>query len=356
MKANDPVNEARILIIDDEPVNIRLLEMTLADEAYRNVRGLTDPARAVEVYNEFHPDIILLDLHMPHVDGFEVMVRLRPVTPPDEFLPILVLTADISPEVKRRALGTGASDFVTKPFDTTEVLLRVKNLLTTRASHLRISNHNQILETMVAERTAKLSDANQRLRASQLETVDRLALAGEYRDDDTGLHTRRVGENAAQLATALHFPPERAQLFRLAAPLHDIGKIGISDLILLKPGKLTPEEFQIIKTHTTIGAAILAGSSSEMLQLAEEIALSHHERWDGTGYPKGLARQTIPLSGRIVSVCDVFDALTHKRPYKEAWPVKEATDEIIRQSGKQFDPAVVDALMTLLGTSDDSGS
>lgn len=347
MNAEAVLAEARILILDNEAANIRLLEMILGDEGYLHVRALLDPERIIEVFKEFCPDILLLDLHMPHIDGFEVMVRLQPHIPPDVFMPILVLTADASPAVRRRALGAGASDFVTKPFDATEVLLRVANLLTTRASHLRIRNQNLILEGMVEERTAELSHANKKLHASQLETLERLAIAGEYRDDDTGQHTRRVGENAARLGSALQLSPERVELFRNAAPLHDIGKIGISDLILLKPAKLTVGEFETIKTHTTIGAAMLAGSSSELLQLAEEIALTHHERWDGTGYPEGLAGETIPLSGRIVSVCDVFDALTHERPYKKAWPVREATEEIMRQSGKQFDPTVVEALLTL---------
>ena len=203
-----------------------------------------------------------------------------------------------------------------------------------------ISLENDLLEQRVRERTKELEDV-------QLEIVDRLGLATEYRDDDTKAHTGRVGDMASQVASVMGLPPRFVQLLRLAAPLHDIGKIGISDLILLKEGKLTEEEFETMKKHTEIGASILSGSKSEILQLAQEIAISHHERWDGNGYPNKLKGEDIPLSGRIVSVVDVFDALTHERTYKKAWPISDALHEIQRNSGKQFDPRVVDALMEL---------
>lgn len=329
---------ANIVIIDDEPANIRLLEMMLSDAGYISIRSFLDPLAAVEAFEESCPDIILLDLHMPEIDGFEVMERLEPRLCAGESVPVVVLTADMTSAVKRRALSAGASDFVAKPFDTQEVLLRVKNLLTTRWAHLQVLNQNKILELKVQERTSQL-------QASQYETLERLAMAGEYRDDATGKHTLRVGRRAAELALALKLPADQIELLRRAAPLHDIGKIGIPDLILLKPGKLTPEEFEIIKTHTTIGAAMLANSQTELLQLAEEIALSHHERWDGSGYPARLAGESIPISGHIVSICDVFDALTNERPYKKAWPVADAISEIKSQAGKQFNPAVVEAFV-----------
>jgi putative two-component system response regulator len=179
-----------------------------------------------------------------------------------------------------------------------------------------------------------------------LETLQRLALAAEYRDDDTGSHTRRVGVTAGRIAGSLGLSPEQVDLILRAAPLHDVGKIGIADAILLKPGKLTDEEFAIMKQHTTIGGKILSGSSSPWLQLAEEIALTHHERWDGQGYPCGLKGEAISLVGRIVAIADVFDALTHERPYKKAWPIAEAMAEIEHQSGKQFDPCVVAAFLS----------
>jgi putative two-component system response regulator len=213
------------------------------------------------------------------------------------------------------------------------VLLRIRNLLQTRF-------HSLLLESQVRERTEELEKA-------QIETLQRLAQAAEYRDDDTGLHTRRVGATCGQLAALLGFPPKQVELIIRAAPLHDVGKIGIADGVLLKPGKLTDEEFDIMRKHTIIGATMLSGSGSPWLQLAEEIALSHHERWDGRGYPRKLAGEEIPLIGRIVAVADVFDALTHERPYKTAWPVADAIAEISAQSGKQFDERVVQAFMTL---------
>ena len=214
---------------------------------------------------------------MPYLNGFDVMKQLRPHIPPEAFLPILVLTADITPETKRQALAEGAMDFLTKPFDATEVILRIRNLLQTRSLHLQLQNQNQLLDQKVRERTAELEE-------TQNEILERLALAAEYRDDDTGEHTKRVGQMSAQIAQALCLPQAEVELIRRAAPLHDVGKIAIPDSILLKPGKLTPEEFDHMKTHTTLGAKMLSGGRFPLLQLAEEIALTHHERWDGTGY------------------------------------------------------------------------
>jgi len=271
-----------------------------------------------------------------------VMKQLRACIAPVDFLPILVLTADITPEAKRRALAEGALDFLTKPFDATEVVLRIKNLLRTRALHLQLQGQNQLLDQKVRERTDELEE-------TQIEILERLALASEYRDDDTGEHTRRVGKTAAQIAEALGWSAGEVELMRRAAPLHDVGKIGIPDSILLKPGKLTAEEFEQMKTHTTMGAKILSGGHFPLLQLAEQIALTHHERWDGTGY-LGFQEEAIPIAGRIVTVADVFDALTSERPYKKAWPVSEAIEEIKRQRGRQFDPRVVAAFLKVVSS------
>lgn len=208
------------------------------------------------------------------------------------------------------------------------------------ATQDRLLEHNARLEGEVAKRTRELDLA-------RLEILDRLALAPEYRDDDTQQHAWRIGRICASLARALGRSDEEVQLIGRAAPLHDLGKIGISDTILLKPGKLTDEEFEVLKTHARLGAEILAGSCGPLLRLAEQIALTHHERWDGRGYPVGLRGEGIPLAGRIAAVADVFDALVHERPYKRAWPVKDAVDEIAGQAGREFDPRVVAAFLTL---------
>jgi putative two-component system response regulator len=219
-----------------------------------------------------------------------------------------------------------------------EVLLRIHNLLKTRMLHLQLSEQNQVLDEKVRERTLRLEEA-------QVEILERLAAAAEYRDDATGKHTKRVGQFSGMIAHALQLPTAEVDLIRQASPLHDVGKIGIPDSILLKPGKLTDDEFEVMKTHTTIGARMLANGQSALTQMAQCIALSHHERWDGTGYPGRIKGEEIPLVGRIVTVADVFDALIHERPYKAAWPMQEALAEIERQSGHQFDPRVATAFL-----------
>jgi putative two-component system response regulator len=326
------LTQANVLIVDDEKANIRFLEIILQQAGYVNVFSTLDSREAQSLFCRVRPDIVLLDLSMPHLDGFAVMQQLQ-AEMTDHPVPILVLTADATSSTKHKALEQGARDFLTKPLDETEVLLRITNLLETHF-------HSVLLETKVRERTVDLEKA-------QLETLQRLAMAAEYRDDDTGLHTKRVGGTAGRIAQVLGLPAQQVDLLTRAAPLHDVGKIGIADAILLKPGKLTNEEFGIMQQHTVIGAKMLSGSSSLWLQLAEEIALSHHERWDGRGYPQGLCGQEIPLVGRIVAVADVFDALTHERPYKKAWPVATAAAEIEAHAGSQFDEQVVKAFMTL---------
>lgn len=335
------LQDARILIIDDHQPNIRVLEFALQRAGYTHFKSTTDSQQAMPLVASFQPDLILLDLVMPQVDGFEVMRRLKEFLPPGSYLPVLVLTADITPDVKRRALASGAKDFLLKPFDATEVLLRIHNLLETRILHLQLQDQNHSLEAKVQARTEELEEA-------QIEIIERLAQAAEFRDDDTGQHTVRVGEMAAQIATMLALPESEVALVRRASPLHDVGKIGIPDALLLKPGRLTPQEFEQMKLHTTIGARILSGSRYPLLQFAEQIARTHHERWDGTGYPMGLRGDAIPLLGRIVAVADVFDALIHERPYKAAWPLDRAIAEIKRQSGAQFDPQIVEAFLQVL--------
>jgi putative two-component system response regulator len=314
-------SEARILVVDDEPANVLLLTRLLQRWGYENVVSTTDSAQAVSLAAGEPVSLVLLDLAMPRPDGFEVMALLAKL-PAGHAIPIVVLTADVSAATRQRALSGGASDFVTKPFDETEVRLRVQNLLRTR------------LLQRVRERTHDLEYARR-------ETLNRLALAGEYRDDETHEHAQRVGRTAALLAEDLGLPDDEVDLIRRSAPLHDIGKVGVPDAILLKRGRLTADEFDLIKGHTLIGGRILAHSVSEVLQAGEVIARTHHERWDGGGYPLGLSGEAIPLHGRLVALADMFDALTHERPYKPAWPLDRAAAEIRRVAGEQLDPALV---------------
>lgn len=330
----------RILIVDDGESNVALLQSVLARAGYTCVHATTDPMRASTMFLEAVPDLVLLDLHMPGIDGFDLMERLRALVAEGMRVPFLILTADVTEETKRRALKLGARDFLTKPFDQVELLLRVRNLLEVQMLQNRLREHNLTLEDRVVERTRDVDEA-------RLEILDRLALAAEYRDDDTQQHARRIGQTCALLAQRLGVSDRVVELIRRAAPLHDIGKIGIPDAILLKPGKLTADEFEQIKAHTTVGASILSGSRSPLLQMAERIALTHHERWSGSGYPQGLAGEEIPLEGRVAAVADVFDALTHERPYKPAWPVEAAVEEVLGQASRQFDPAVIDVFSTL---------
>lgn len=337
---DDALKRAKLLIVDDEPGSVQLLERTLKGAGYTQLLSTSDARQVLPLYLECQPDLLLLDLRMPHLDGFAVMRQLTPRIPVGSFFPILVLTVEVTPETKHRALKEGAHDFLSKPFDTTEVLLRIRNLLTTRFLHRTLEGQNERLEEQVRERTSELVGA-------QVEILERLSLIAEYRDDASGEHTYRVGRVAALLAQTLGWSPDQVELIRRAAPLHDIGKIGIPDRVLLKPGKLTSEEFVEMKDHIMVGAKTLSGSRSPLLQLAEVIALTHHERWDGTGYMQ-LKGEDIPLPGRIVTVADVFDALTHTRQYKEAWPIDRARAEIVRVAGVQFDPQVVEAFLRVL--------
>jgi putative two-component system response regulator len=345
--------------VDDQPANVHLLKEILKREGYTRLSSTNDSREVTALFKRLQPDIVLLDLAMPYLNGFEVMESLRLLVPERSYLPILVLTADISREAKQRALTGGAKDFLTKPFDFTEVLMRIRNLLEIRFLHIQLQDQNLALEKTVTERTSALEQANKglaqaieglelahgELYEAQLEILERLSRAAEFRDDQTGNHTQRVGQISATLAAVLGLPGEQIKLIRLAAPLHDVGKIAIPDHILLKPGRLTEDEMIIMKGHTTVGAALLARGHSEFTRMAERIALTHHERWDGTGYPQGLQGDEIPIEGRIVAVVDVFDALIHERPYKDAWKVEDALAEIERQSGQQFDPLIVDAFL-----------
>ena len=332
--------DVTLVIVDDQPANVELLQRMLARAGYEDIVATTDPARTEEICAAARPALLLLDLHMPVMDGFTVLERLKPMRSGAGHFPVLVLTADSAIETRRAALAAGASDFLVKPIDHLEVMLRVGNLVATHRLQAQLRDEKVLLEDAVRERTAELDLA-------RLEILERLAIAGEFRDDETHEHARRIGRSAARTAAAMGVDGDLGATIERAALLHDIGKVAIPDAILLKPGVLTSGEFEVMKTHTVAGARILGSSRSSMLRLAEEIALTHHEHWSGNGYPGALSGDGIPLSGRIVAVADVFDALTHARPYKEAWPVDKALEEIAGQRGRQFDPDVVDGFLTL---------
>jgi len=347
--------DQRILIVDDEPSNVRLLEHVLGDAGYSSVRSTTDPTQTEALYRAGQPDLILLDLHMPVMDGFAVMDRLVQLVDPGDFLPILVLTGDATPQSKRAALERGAKDFVTKPFDHAEVLARVGNLLDTRSLHVQLRRHNARLEDEVNERTAALVDAIARLevaeqdrRLAQEETIHRLSLAAEYRDDETSRHIERMSRYCEILATRVGRAPEQVELLRIAAKMHDIGKLGIPDAILLKPDRLTPEEFDLMKTHTEIGHQILAGSKSELANTGAMLAWTHHEKVDGTGYPRGLRGDEIPFEGRIAAIADVFDALTTNRVYRRAFSLEGALGLLREGRGSHFDAELLDLFFEAL--------
>ncbi len=332
---SDGILEARILIVDDERANVQLVERFLEWAGYTNFKSITDSSAAMKEVREYGPDIILLDLHMPAPDGYAILAELNGKASANRFLPVLVFTADATSAARKKALEAGASDFLTKPGDAQEILLRVRNFLQARRMHLELQKHNQDLEARVNARTAELSLARR-------EALETLARAAEYRDDDTGQHTKRVGDLSARIAEAMGEGNEFVEYIRLAAPLHDVGKIALPDSILLKPGPLDEEELQTMRRHTITGGQVFSGIESPMMKLAREIAICHHERWDGSGYPNGLAGDSIPLSARIVSIADVYDALVNERPYKRAWTHEDAVAEIESQSGRQFDPRVVE--------------
>lgn len=332
--------QAKILIVDDQAANVLLLEKMLSSQGFMHVYSTTDARTVTEMYLEYRFDLILLDISMPYMNGFEVMEALREIET-ETYIPVLVLTAQTDRDTRIRSLELGAKDFLTKPFDRLEVLTRIRNMLEVRMLHNQVRDQNRILEEKVRERTQELND-------SRLEVIRRLGRAAEYRDNETGLHIIRMSKYSQQIAKATGMTDVEAEKILYASPMHDIGKIGIPDSILLKPGKLDAQEWEVMQSHTTIGAEILSGHTSELMHMASEIALSHHEKWDGSGYPNRLSAEDIPLTGRIVAMADVFDALTTERPYKKAWPVEDALNLLRDQSGKHFQPDLVDLFNDIL--------
>jgi putative two-component system response regulator len=332
--------DSKILIVDDEEANVKLLEHLLMQSGYHSIRSTTDSREVVKIYKEFCPDLVLLDYNMPHMNGVEVMEKLIEVEK-EAYPSVVIVTANNSNDVKIRSLATGVLDFLAKPYDTVEVVSRIRNILSVRLLHNRINHQNKVLDQKIRDRTQELSD-------TRLEVVQRLSRAAEYRDNETGMHIIRMSRYSYLLAEAVGLPIDQCELIQHASPMHDVGKIGIPDSILLKSEKLDAAEWEIMKTHAEIGGLILSDSESDLMQMAESIALTHHEKWDGSGYPNGLKGEEIPLEGRIVAICDVFDALTSERPYKKEWPIEKAIQELKDNSGVHFDPNLVDKLIGIL--------
>ena len=330
---------AAVLVVDDEPANVALVESILHRSGITGVRATTDPADVRALFEQERPDAVLLDLHMPQLSGMDLLTEIASWRRPDEYLPVLMLSADTSMQAKIDALDAGATDFLAKPFDATEVGLRVLHALETRRLHLRLDEQRRTLDAQVRARTEDLERAH-------IESLRRLLLVNEFRDDETAEHTNRVGMAASRLMAAAGGDPTQVRLVGQAAPLHDLGKVGVPDAILLKPGRLTAAEFAHVRMHPTIGARLIGDTSSDVLQVAKVIAQTHHERWDGQGYPFGLRGADIPVEGRVVAVCDVFDALTADRPYKAAWTIEDTVSELLGQRGRCFDPRLVDAFVS----------
>lgn len=325
---------ARILVVDDQPGNVRLLEVFLAEAGYRRVEGITDSTRVLECLDREPADLILLDMRMPVLDGLGVLTLLDDAIHL-EGLQVIVLTAQTERETRLAALERGARDYLVKPFDNEEVLCRIHNALETRFLYQDRENEADRLEILVGERTQLLTE-------TQFELVRCLARAGEFRDNDTGSHILRVSLGCHMLALAAGLPRKEVELIRYASMMHDIGKIGVSDDVLLKPARLTEDEFEHMKTHCKVGVDILGDYDADVTRMARDIAFTHHERWDGAGYPRGLHGKDIPIAGRITAIIDVYDALISTRPYKKALTVDEALQMIRDGAGRQFDPTLVD--------------
>jgi len=331
---------AHILVVDDEPANLKLLGLMLRTAGYAQVELVQDPREAIVSYDRRRPDLVLLDINMPQLDGFGVMAQIRAL---GEALapPIVILTAQSGDDFLLRALDAGATDFLSKPFNRRELLARANNILLAHLARQSMHSQNSLLEQVVLQRTREL-------RESRLDIVRRLGRAAEFRDNETGQHVLRMSHASALLARHAGWSEAECELLLNASPMHDIGKIGIPDGVLLKPGPLTPNERTIMQTHASIGAEILSGSDDPLIAMAREVAMAHHEKWDGTGYPNGLAGDAIPEAARIVAIADVFDALTSERPYKKAWAVEEAIGFMRGQAGIQFDPRLLELFIGIV--------
>ena len=326
-----------LLIVDDTPENIDVLRGILS--ADYTIKIANNGPLALKIASAQHPDLILLDVMMPGMDGYEVCRQLKG-NEATRHIPVIFVTA--RGEVADEALGfeLGAADYITKPVSPPIVHARVR-------AHLALSNQRRYLAQLVAERTSELERSNRQLEKTHLVMLQQLGRAADYRDNETGMHIIRVGNFSKLLGLASGFMEPQADLLMYASMMHDIGKIGIPDRILLKPGKLTEEEFVIIRKHPEIGAQIIGDHDAEVLKMAKQIALTHHEKWDGQGYPRSLGGEDIPITGRIVAIADVFDALTCIRPYKRAWPVETALELIAKEAGRHFDPGLAKLFLSM---------
>jgi putative two-component system response regulator len=327
----------RVAIIDDEQINRIVMRKMLSAVCECEAHEFPDPHSGLDWCVDNDPDLVIVDYMMPDMHGLEFIRRLRQHAERKD-TPVLMVTADHERSVRYESLREGANDFLTKPLDKTEFQVRVRNMLQVRRSHLLLADRADTLEREVQKRTAEIL-------ARERETLYRLAKAAEFRDPETGGHILRMAHYSALIARRLGQDETYCDMLLEAAPMHDVGKLGTPDHILLKPGRLTPEEFEVMKRHTSIGHEILKGSCSPMLELGASIALAHHEKFDGTGYPNGLGGEDIPLEGRIVAVADVFDALTSARPYKPAWEDECAVAFMREQRGRHFDPHCLDAFL-----------
>ncbi len=337
--------KAIILVVDDDHRNLRLIEAMLFPLDYEVILA-NDGEEALEKVKKVPPDVILLDVMMPKMDGFEVARRLKEGED-TRIIPVVMVTALREVEDRVKALEVGADDFLTKPVEQTELRARVNSLLKVKAYNDHMRNYQKELEAEVTRRTKQLRQAFEKIKAASLDTIYRLSRAAEHKDENTGDHIKRMSNYSAVVARRMGLNEETIEAILYAAPMHDVGKIGIPDHILLKPGKLDPDEWETMKQHAIIGAQILQGSDAEFIKLAEVVALTHHEKWDGSGYPDGLTGPKIPLAGRITAIADVFDALTSKRPYKEPFSLGKSFSIIKESRGSHFDPEVVDAFFAV---------
>jgi putative two-component system response regulator len=333
----DPRRASTVLVVDDEPSVRGLLVRWLSDAGYP-CREACDADQAWNVLHQDDIGLMTLDITLPGRSGLELLPQVKEAFDETE---VVMLTALGETKIAIAALSMGASGYLIKPADREELLFQVAKGLERRQLLIDKRHYTQHLEDRVCQQTIQI-------RAAHEETIHRLVAASQYRDEETGAHIRRVGLYSGLVAETMGWPIHRVEQIRMAAPMHDVGKIGIPDAILRKPGKLTPDEYEIMKRHTVIGARILSGSVSPMLQMAEQIARCHHERWDGNGYPDKLAREAIPEPARIVAIVDVFDALTHDRVYRHALPIDEAATAIDEGAGTQFDPHVVNTFFEAL--------